>query len=140
MGSEFLEILRASKSRNTDIIEYVFSISDDKLLDLAIDLYLAIRSDNARKDKTKHSFIANSDLSGGGFPCDSVDCREQKLNELASFATLYSDRVFIQDPFEKILLREPSSLTDSDRKNIMFGIFTYQKLYPLIERDIVKFA
>ena len=140
MRSEFLEILRASKPKNTDIVEHVFSISDDKLLDLAIDLSLAIRPGNARKDKTKHSFIANSALSGGGFPCHSVDCREQKLNELASFATLYSDRVFIQDPFEKILLREPSSLTDSDRKNIMFGIFTYQKLYPLIERDIVKFA
>lgn len=140
MESEFLEVLRESKPNNTDIIEYVFSASDDKLLDMASNLSLAIRSDINQHRTTKHSFVANSALSGGAFPCSSLNCRTKKLNELASFATLYSDEVFIQDPFEKIILKEPSYLADNDRENIMFGIFTYQNLYPLIEEGIVKYA
>lgn len=140
MESEFLEVLRESKPNNTDMIEYVFSASDDKLLDMASDLSLAIRSDINQHRTTKHSFVANSALSGGSFPCSSLNCRTKKLNELASFATLYSDEVFIQDPFEKIILKEPSYLADNDRENIMFGIFTYQNLYPLIKEGIVKYA
>ena len=86
------------------------------------------------------SFIANSSLSGGAHPCSSPDCRKKRLDELASFSALYADEVYIQNPFEKILLRGNQSIRAVERHEVLAGIHNYLYLKPLIEKGLIKYA
>lgn len=51
--------------------------------------------------KGTFNFEANADLSGGSDWCSSPMCRLRKADELARFSALYSDKVFIANPFDK---------------------------------------
>lgn len=86
------------------------------------------------------SFIANSSLSGAAHPCAALECRKRKLDQLASFASLYADEVYIQNPFEKIYLRGDKSIREVERQEVLAGIHNYFYLKPLIEAGIVKYA
>lgn len=86
------------------------------------------------------SFTANSSLSGGSYPCSYPDCREKKLKELVSFASLYADEVYIQNPFEKIMLAGPESFGDAGRVEMLTGIYNYYYLKPLIESGVIKYS
>lgn len=86
------------------------------------------------------SFIANSSLSGGSHPCSAPECRKQKLDQLASFAALYADEVYIQNPFESILLRGGQAIREVERHEVLAGIQNYLYLRPLIEKGLIKYA
>jgi len=86
------------------------------------------------------SFIANSSLSGGAHPCSSPECRKQKLDQLACFSALYADEVYIQNPFESILLRGGQEIREVERHEVLTGIQNYLYLRPLIEKGLIKYA
>jgi hypothetical protein len=67
-------------------------------------------------------------------------CRKQKLDQLASFSALYADEVYIQNPFESILLRGSQSILEVERYEILAGIQNYLYLRPFIERGLIKYA
>lgn len=105
-------------------------------------LYLVTRyyfnSNNPRNEN--FSFIVNSSLSGGRHPCSKAERRFSKIEQLASFATLYSNEVYIQNPFEQIVLNGPKNINFMSRKDIISGIYSYLYLKPLIKRGIIKYA
>ena len=86
------------------------------------------------------SFIANSSLSGDAHPCASPDCRQRKLDQLVSFASLYADDVYIQNPFEKIYMRGDKPIREVERREALAGINNYLYLRPLIEAGLIKYA
>lgn len=86
------------------------------------------------------SFVANSSLSGGTHPCSASECRNKRLDQLASFAALYADEVYIQNPFENILLGGSRPIRERERQEVLSGIQNYFYLRPLIEKGIIKYA
>lgn len=86
------------------------------------------------------SFTANASLSGGRHPCAASECRMQKIGSLVSFAALYADEVYIQNPFEDIALRGANGICEADRHEVLNGILIYIKIRPLIERGLIKYA
>lgn len=129
-------------SNNQSIEESIFKASEDELFELSetlacITRYYSrpgtIRNDN-------FSFTANSALSGGNHPCAAPECRFQRVERLVSFAALYADEVYIQQPFENIALKGPSEIREVDRHNLVAGIQTYLILRSLIKHGIIKYA
>ena len=120
----------------------IFENSDEKLFEFVETLALSAKYHFHNHDilNDSFSFVANSSLSGGSHPCSAFECRISKLNQLISFSALYSDNVFIQNPFEKIYLREKQEVREVDRWNILFGIQSYLYLKPLIEKGLIKYA
>lgn len=57
--------------------------------------------DSLTKNKriSNNTFVlsASPDLGGSGFDCNSINCRKKEINNLARFATLYSDQVLIEN-------------------------------------------
>lgn len=92
------------------------------------------------KGNDNFSFVANSSLSGGQFPCSYPECRKTKLDSLASFAALYADEVYIQNPFENIYLRGDAPIRETERLELAAGITNYFYLKPLIGKGIIKYA
>lgn len=93
-----------------------------------------------RQPNENFSFIANSSLSGGRYPCSDLDCRTKKLDQLVSFASLYADEVYIQNPFEHVMLAGVENLNEANRQELVHGVYNYFYLKPLIEKGIIKYA
>lgn len=122
--------------------ESIFGASDEDIFELSETLVCITRY-HTQPGSTKNenfSFTANSALSGGSHPCASPECRSSRVDSLISFATLYADEVFIQQPFEGIAQKEPSNISEADRHNLVSGIYSYFLLRPLIKQGIIKYA
>jgi hypothetical protein len=86
------------------------------------------------------SFTANSALSGGSHPCASIDCRFRRIDNLITFATLYADEVYIQQPFERIAMNGPAAIKAVHRHDLVAAIYMYMRLRALIRTGLVKYA
>jgi hypothetical protein len=93
-----------------------------------------------QKPNENFSFIANSSLSGGLHPCAAIQCIEKKVDQLISFASLYADEVYIQNPFEEVMLNGIDKLNEAARHELTNGIYIYFYLKPLIEAGVIKYA
>ena len=137
---EFNEII--SLWLGDDSLEAISNASADDIFELAEKMALSIRY-HFHPDGTPNrnfSFIANSSLSGGRHPCSYSECRIKKLDELVSFSSLYADEVYIQNPFEEVLIAGPESVNEISRQELIYGIYNYIYLKPLIEKGIIKYA
>lgn len=124
-------IVKAIHSRSTEDV-YEFSET--------LALIAKYHFQPSTKPNENFSFIANSSLSGGNQPCSFAKCREKKLNELITFSALYADEVYIQNPFENVMLGGVGNIKEVDRQELVYGIGNYFYLKPLIEEGIIKYA
>lgn len=83
-------------------------------------------------------FIANGQLSGDPFPCGAENCRLGKIDELARFAALYSDKVLIHHPFEKYSGK--NEFNEDNKKNLFTDILLLNRIRPLVESGLVGFS
>lgn len=134
-----LELIKGYGKGFEALSKEVMTGDETKLIDFTNEIAIAIRDDSNRS-VNRFEFIASESLSGGRHPCSYPTCRFNKLDELKAFATFYADTVYVQDPFEKVLLRESDNLSTIDRDNILFGLLTYLYLKPLLDKGIVKFG
>jgi len=125
-----------------DLETSILDATKDEVFEFSEVLALIIRhhSQTHTQNNELFSFTANSALSGGSHPCASPVCRNQRIESLMAFAALYADEVYIQQPFENIALRDPASIQEVDRHNLIAGITNYKTLSPLIERGVIKYA
>lgn len=123
-------------------VESISSADNDYIFEFAETLALITRHHTKDKQRPNEnfSFIANSSLSGGRHPCSNLECRTKKLNQLVTFSSLYADEVYIQNPFEDIVLKEADMLMEADREELIHGILNYYYLKPLIEKGVIKYA
>lgn len=137
---EFDEVIRLGVNGNIE--GTLLNADDDYIFDFTETLYLITRYyfDVSNKPNENFSFIANSSLSGGSHPCASPECRIEKIKQLASFSSLYTDEVYIQNPFEMIFNAGHEKLNFMSRKDLISGIYNYLYLKPLIKRGIIKYA
>lgn len=125
-----------------DIENSILNFDNDFFYEFTETLYLVTRyyfNKNSKKNEN-FSFIANSSLSGGRHPCANAGCRFSRLEQLATFSALYSDEVYIQNPFEQIALNGAENINFMSRQEIIAGIYNYLYLKPLIKKGIIKYA
>lgn len=115
------------KFNNNKLEEIIYYISNL--------LTLSSTSSDYRSDTSFFSFTSNSILSGAPFPCAEYKCRIENVDRLARFAALYSDKVYIQSPFDSYLHQDIVN-----RERFLGDIFILIKLRPLIESNIIDFS
>ncbi|MGA2091983.1 MAG: hypothetical protein ABSH16_01055 [Sedimentisphaerales bacterium] len=69
-----------------------------EIFELAARPYGIISYKNLSRDNSVLANAASISLGCGRWPCDSLSCRLQRAEQLAQFAALYSDRVYIRYP------------------------------------------
>lgn len=90
-------------------------------------------------EKSIFSHSASLSLSGGRWPCSSLNCRLARAQELAQFAALFSDRVYINNFLgdHAIHPEVEDSLDDTIRwlrqRNFAEDLVVFIHLRPLIE-------
>lgn len=81
-------------------------------------------------------FVANSSLGGGSHPCAHPQCRLRNVDDLARFAILYADHVYIPNPFEKYVRLD--SMDDIHRLQLIGDIAILLYLKPLFDTGLVS--
>lgn len=139
--NEFDTALRLWNDQD-DLIAAVLKGPKRKVFELAETLSAITRyhSVSNKPANENFSFTANASLSGGRHPCAAPKCRMEKIDSLISFATLYADEVYIQNPFENISLESHKELHEANRNEILNGLFAYMQFRPLMERGLIKYA
>lgn len=114
----------------------------DTLLKLIETLYLSTRhhSHPQVKNNENFSFIANTSLSGGASSCANLECRLDKLDELVSFASLYADVIYINNPFEPLYFSWENSHISHIKSELLTAICQYFYLKPYLSLGIIKYS
>ncbi len=83
---------------------------------------------------------ASLPLGGDRYPCSSISCRLQKVKELAQFAALYSDKVYIRNFLYDHA--EEKMLTKLDKdfvvKKFLDDLIVFSTLLPLVKAGKVQ--
>lgn len=136
---EFDDALAPLTQTPETLVQSVLQLDTERLIELTEKCYLALPRPK-RHPPTIFDFIANSSLSGYGFPCSNPECRQNKILELSIFSALYANCVFIRDPFEPLIGCGPSKIDDDHRLEFVNSLMTVYALEPLIEQGLISFA
>ena len=106
----------------------------DNLFKFIETLYLSTKNNSAPQlqHNENFSFIANTSLSGGASSCSNLDCRLDKLDELVSFASLYADVIYINNPFEPLYISWESLHINHIKTELSLAIYQYFYLKPYL--------
>ena len=85
------------------------------------------------------SFIANTGLSGGPFPCRRAECRLTRADALGRFAALYADKVLIRDPLE-LFVHLQDHVDAEMLPNLADSLRVLYLLRPLLEAELIDLA
>jgi hypothetical protein len=109
-----------------------------------LDLLDYIASDTAEIDSlirpSVHTHCASLGLGGARDECWESSCRIKEIDELARFAALYSDRVFIHNFLTDnapILGHAPEEDSGEFRQELWDDILILLRIRPLIEKDVI---
>jgi hypothetical protein len=114
------------------------ALTDDQLRDLIINAIGYASISHKVNDFSPFNFLANSTLSGGGFPCAQMACRLKNIDKLARNAVLYADTVFLANPFDQYLHTE--TFTDYQRLDLARDIAIMYDAKPLFDEGIFQFS
>lgn len=137
---EFLAEMRIIEA--PDAVDEIGSMDASALRRMAEDCFWLVNQGATPSAVTDlFSFAANGAMSGGAFPCSSVQCRLKRAHRLGVFAALYANRVYLPNLFEygyhqKLNLR--STFAKDQITNQLIGdVAVYMQYKPLIESGLV---
>ncbi len=114
----------------------VRAASKEDLFELAEQSQLVTSADFLQPAQTVFEHSASVSLGGGRQPCADLKCRMKRVQELARFAALYSDRVYIRNPLMDHIVthRHRRGMEDADvRRHFHDDLIILNELRPLIE-------
>jgi hypothetical protein len=95
----YLELLYNSGliNQNGVNIDRLKAISVEELTDVALESVELSATKEAEPQNNVFSHTASMALAGGPQPCQAMDCRLKRAQELSRFAALFSDKVYIHN-------------------------------------------
>lgn len=133
----FFEFLEEIDINIDNVRDRIDDLDSDSLHNLILSCRYHIYKSKIEKH-LKYDFIANKTLSGSSFPCNSLNCRIRNADYLSRFASLYSDKIIIHDPFQRYFVdHSNNSVRKEDVVNDFKIIFSFK---PLLEAGIIEFA
>jgi hypothetical protein len=119
-------------------LKRIEKLSTSDIVDFGIKTRELTSSKNLKREKSIYAFSTSSSISGGIHPCSSLGCRLDKAKNLAQFAALYGDRVYINyypneylNHFEGIKNKNSSFL----KERLVNDLSVLNYLRPLIENN-----
>lgn len=87
-----------------------------------------------------HTHSASISLGGGAYPCAAADCRIERLEQLAQFAVLYSDKVYVRNFFGDMChhiegAKQPD--IESFRLDLWDDLAVLLKMKPLVKSGVI---
>ncbi len=109
----------------------------NQVIDFLIEMYEAMSMVHDRTGAA-YAFIANGPMGGDSSRCSDPECRIQRVDHTARFATLYADRVLIPDPFEKFF--GVDEVNERLIEEVSVAIQVLHLIQPTVEAGLIGFA
>lgn len=124
------------------VAQSIEKLTPDSLFMLVETLYFITRNQVScpTTNNENFSFIANSSLSGGVSNCANLQCRLNKLDELVSFASLYADVIYINNPFEPLYISWEDFRFSYIKTELLTAICQYFYLKPYLLLGVIKYS
>ena len=122
MSNKLLQTLKHKNliNRGKVNIGQIQSMSIADILDLAQESVEVTSLEHIEPERSFFTHSSSISLAGGTFPCSGMDCRSRHLEELALFAAMYSDRVYIRNYFSEYL-QHGFTANDEDDLKVRFS-------------------
>ena len=117
----------------------VSSLSLSNLVEVAQEIEDVIRSEHRPVKNPIFSHSASLGLGGSRLECANLDCRISRINELARFALMYSDKVFISSFLSDYKHIEHNEELELAKEQFYEDLFVLYKIRHLLERGYIRF-
>lgn len=127
--------LLSRKGVNSSAIE---SLSITQILDIAKEIVNTTRLQTVSHNQTIFSYSASYSVGGGREACSNLGHRIERVDELARFALMYSDRVFINNFFSEYTHYTKSDITLL-RERLYEDLCLLAYMKPFMESEYLTF-
>ena len=137
--SDILDLHLDPEGRNTfDYVKRTLSNFDhEDLIDYAFSIYEECTAKGTRS-KDPFRFVADSRLAGFPHYCGSAYCRQDYIDQLITFAILYTSECWIPNPIAyPIYLQHKQNDEKIVRKHIFDAVYHLSRLAPLVDSGII---
>jgi hypothetical protein len=135
--NELFEVIKSADINEGNARDIISNWSDKRFFNFLSKCLSSVYKEESPKTSIFH-FVANSQLSGLPYPCSSLQCRIEHADKMARFAALYSDKVYIRNPFERYFHLD--ELDYDDRILFSDDILVLLHLKDLFKSDILHFS
>lgn len=113
-------------------------LSLSKMVDIATEVENTLKDEQAPVDNPIFSHSASRYLGGDSSECEDPDCRILRINKLARFAVMYSDKVYINSFFSRFKeLNSKDNLTRY-KENLHNDLVVINEIQPLLQKGFVS--
>ncbi len=136
---DFLGVLKQHGliGRKGPRISTIRSLSLAKIADIAVELDHAIPSSRQHEQNSIFSHSASLGLGGDSIECENLDCRISRINRLARFALMYSDKVYISSFFSGYKDIDGSENIESIQTQLYDDLLVIDQVRPLLEHGYI---
>ena len=121
------------------LIRSIDSLNLSDFVDIAQEIEARIRSNHSPVKNAIFSHSASLNLGGSSIGCSHIDCRIQRINNLARFALMYSDKVFICSFFSGYTDLDSNDDLNWAKQSFYDDLLVIQKIRPLVEKGFIEF-
>jgi len=116
----------------------ISSLSLSKLVDIAEKIDCVVRTDHHPINDPVYSYSASLGLGGSALECENLDCRISRINNLARFALMYSNRVFINSFFTKYRYIKSDKEFRFAKKDLYDDLLVFHQIGPLLQHGYIS--
>lgn len=120
-------------------VRTIKALSLSGLVDLAIEIENIIRSSHKPIKNSIFSHSASLGLGGSALECNSVLCRLERINKLARFSLMYSDKVIISSFFTDYKVIPSKYFLDQARQRFYEDLTVLFEIKEAISNGLIQF-
>lgn len=128
--------LQAGQIRREEIVRAPV----DKLINLVLEISTITSAEYVQRDNAPFVHSASMSLIGSRYPCESIDCRIERIHELMQFAVLYSDRVYVKNILADHIYDIDDMVSNNEelfRERLTDDLIILNKMRPVIEKGFI---
>jgi hypothetical protein len=117
----------------------VRSLSISKITEIAEEIDVLIKASQSPIKEPIFSHAASFGLGGSRLECNRLECRITRINELARFALMYSDKVFIPNFFSDYIEIDSDADIEKVRHDLYEDLIVLYVILPLLDGGHLDF-
>lgn len=115
----------------------IMALQPSKIYEISQELCQASETLPSKPDPTHYKHIASLALSGSDEDCSNLNCRLQRLDELARFALVYSEHVYTYNFLAEYQHLEGETPPDFLRRSFLNDLSVLNAFRPLIDSGVI---
>jgi len=116
----------------------ISSLSLSSIVDVAHEIDQAVNSERKPVTNPLFSHSSSLGLSGNRYECSYIECRIKRITQLARFALMYTDKVFISNPLSWYKEIDTKDDLPLEKEHLLDDLKVLSEILPLLEKGYIS--